>query len=65
MEAELDKVHAFQKVKSGEIVRRIKAAEKDMDQLMERMGRKNGPDAVTEDEYEEMEAQLGDMYVSD
>lgn len=64
LEAELDKVHAFQTVKSGEIVRRIKAAEKDVDNLTQRLERRDGAAAVTEDDFDEMEISLGDMYAS-
>jgi len=37
LEAELDKVFTFQKVKSGEIVRRIKASEKEVEDVVKQL----------------------------
>ncbi|KAL9638666.1 MAG: hypothetical protein Q9204_001418 [Flavoplaca sp. TL-2023a] len=40
LEAELDKVWTFQRVKSGEIVRRIKASEKEVNEVVARLERR-------------------------
>ena len=74
LETELDKVFTFQRVKSGEIVRRIKASEKEVNDVLGRLedsgagGQgQNGeagaarPDAPTEDDFEPLEEDLSDI----
>ncbi|KAK6540657.1 vacuolar transporter chaperone [Orbilia ellipsospora] len=75
LEAELDKVYTFQKVKASEIVRRIKAAELEVEsviKLLERNTRRRAsvavgvPDTETEsepndEEFELLEADLSDV----
>ncbi|KAK6348684.1 vacuolar transporter chaperone [Orbilia javanica] len=75
LEAELDKVYTFQKVKAGEIVRRIKSAEQEVEaviKLLERNTRRRAsvaagvPDTETEsepndEEFEMLEADLSDI----
>src|SRR5438552_2268190 len=41
LEAELDKVFTFQRVKSGEIVRRIKASEKEVNDVVAKLERQS------------------------
>ncbi|RPA85494.1 SPX-domain-containing protein [Ascobolus immersus RN42] len=62
LESELDKVHAFQKVKSGEIVRRIKVAEAEVDSLIDRLaGNFDQVDPVTEEEFLDLQGKLEDI----
>ena len=74
LETELDKVFTFQRVKSEEIVRRIKASEKDVNDVLEKLERsgargqdQNGeagaarPDAPTKDDFELLEEDLTDI----
>ncbi|KAL8715976.1 MAG: hypothetical protein Q9220_000643 [cf. Caloplaca sp. 1 TL-2023] len=75
LEAELDKVWTFQRVKSGEIVRRIKASEKEVNEVIARL-EKRGPrrssqsgtavadddeDIPTEDDFMLLEEDLSDV----
>lgn len=74
MEGELDKVWTFQRVKSGEIVRRIKASEREVDEVVGRL-EKRGPrkssqagngsieddDVPTEDDFMLLEEDLSDI----
>ena len=75
LEAELDKVWTFQRVKSGEIVRRIKASEKEVNEVIARLERRgprrssapNGTaaaeedDIPTEDDFMLLEEDLSDI----
>ncbi|KAL8687296.1 MAG: hypothetical protein Q9218_006489 [Villophora microphyllina] len=75
LEAELDKVWTFQRVKSGEIVRRIKASEKEVNEVISRL-EKRGPrrrssqigataneedDIPSEDDFQLLEEDLSDI----
>lgn len=73
LEGELDKVFTFQRVKSGEIVRRIKASEKEVNDVISRLD-KRGPkpiqngsaglaedDVPTEDDFMLLEEDLSDI----
>lgn len=66
LEQELDKVFTFQKVKSQEIIRRIKASEKEVNEAIARTETANRdesarPDAPTEEEYLLLEEDLSDI----
>jgi SPX domain protein involved in polyphosphate accumulation len=67
LEDELDKVYTFQKVKSSEIIRRIKASEKEVNETIERtQAALQGDDRAradqpTEDEYMLLEEDLSDI----
>lgn len=74
LEGELDKVWTFQRVKSGEIVRRIQASEKEVNEVVGRLERR-GPrrsiqagtgaaeddDVPTEDDFMLLEEDLSDI----
>lgn len=74
LESELDKVFTFQRVKSGEIVRRIKASEKEVNNVIGRLDNR-GPkpvqnentvqtqedDVPTEDDFMFLEEDLSDI----
>lgn len=74
LEAELDKVFTFQRVKSGEIVRRIQASEKEVGEVLARLD-DNGPkkpspsgiggetegDGPTEEDFMLLEEDLSDI----
>lgn len=74
LEGELDKVFTFQRVKSGEIVRRIKASEKEVNDVIGRLD-KRGPrrqslngkvadtedDVPTEEDFNLLEEDLSDI----
>ena len=74
LEGELEKVFTFQRVKSGEIVRRIKASEKEVNDVIARLD-KRGPkpsqngnvshaeeeDVPTEDDFMLLEEDLSDI----
>ena len=75
LESELDKVFSFQRVKSGEIVRRIKASEKEVNDVIGRL-EKRGPkptqngtiadnaqeaDVPTEDDFMLLEEDVSDI----
>ncbi len=74
LEGELDKVWTFQRVKSGEIVRRIQASEKEVNEVIGRLERR-GPrrsgqagvgateedDVPTEDDFMLLEEDLSDI----
>ena len=74
LEGELDKVFTFQRVKSGEIVRRIRASEKEVNDVIGRLD-KRGPkptqngnarnteeeDIPTEDDFMLLEEDLSDI----
>ncbi|KAI4151766.1 MAG: hypothetical protein L6R39_001955 [Caloplaca ligustica] len=75
LEGELDKVWTFQRVKSGDIVRRIKASEKEVNEVIRRL-EKRGPrrsstqigntateddDIPTEDDFMLLEEDLSDI----
>lgn len=74
LEGELEKVFTFQRVKSGEIVRRIKASEKEVNDVIGRLD-KRGPkptqngnaghaeeeDVPTEDDFMLLEEDLSDI----
>lgn len=73
LEGELDKVFTFQRVKSGEIVRRIKASEKEVNDVVSRLDKRrprptqNGntgqadDDVPTEDDFMLLEEDLSDI----
>ncbi|KAF2730099.1 SPX-domain-containing protein [Polyplosphaeria fusca] len=63
LESELDKVYTFQKVKSEEIVRRIKASEKEVNDVVAKVDRNNpmGTDSPLEDDFELLEEDLSDI----
>ncbi|KIX93442.1 uncharacterized protein Z520_10861 [Fonsecaea multimorphosa CBS 102226] len=65
LEAELDKVFTFQKLKSQEIISRIKAAEAEVKQVVERQERQNQngsePDEELENDFDLLEADLSDI----
>lgn len=73
LEGELDKVFTFQRVKSGEIVRRIKATEREVNDVISRLD-KRGPkptqngnaglvedDVPTEDDFMLLDEDLSDI----
>jgi SPX domain protein involved in polyphosphate accumulation len=72
LEAELDKVFTFQRVKSGEIIRRIKASEKDVNSVVSKL-EQQGPrrpsqanpevfaDVPTEEDFMLLEEDLSDI----
>lgn len=65
LEQELDKVHTFQQVKSGEIVRRIKVSEKEVNDVIQRAEQANNGnqnvDAPSEEDFEALEEDLSDI----
>lgn len=73
LEAELDKVFTFQRVKSGEIVRRIKTSEKEVNHVINRLDQRgprpsqngNGAnldeDVPTEEDFMLLEEDLSDV----
>lgn len=65
LEQELDKVHTFQQVKSGEIVRRIKVSEKEVNDVIARAEQANNGsqtvDPPSEDDFEALEEDLSDI----
>lgn len=65
LDAELDKVFTFQKLKSQEIVSRIKSSEVEVKQVIERQEHQTTPDADTDDDLENdfdlLEADLSDI----
>lgn len=56
LDAELDKVYTFQKVKSNEINRRIKQADKDVKKVLQ--DAESNPQSVEEAEFEDLEEML-------
>lgn len=58
LESELDKVYTFQKVKAGEISRRIKDAEKEVTSVVRQLELDNPPD---EQQFEDLEEELSDI----
>jgi SPX domain protein involved in polyphosphate accumulation len=69
MEAELDKVFTFQRVKSQEIIKRIKASGQEVNAVLERVKRQEAPnaaqnggdDAPTEEDFLLLEEDLSDI----
>ena len=69
MEAELDKVFTFQRVKSQEIIKRIKASEQEVNVVLERVrqheganaAQNGGDDAPTEEDFLLLEEDLSDI----
>ncbi|KAI9753835.1 MAG: vacuolar transporter chaperone [Candelina submexicana] len=66
LESELDKVFTFQRVKSGEIVRRIKSSEKEVNDVIAKLDQRgpegtNADDGPTEDEFLLLEEDLSDI----
>lgn len=65
MEAELDKVFTFQKLKSEEIVRRIRNSEREVKTVVEKQDSSNTPkdkqDPDLEEDFELLEADLSDV----
>ena len=60
LESELDKVFTFQKVKSQEIIQRIKAAEAEVNLVISKSDSR-GPDAPTEEDYILLEDDLSEI----
>ncbi|VVT58568.1 uncharacterized protein SAPINGB_P006274 [Magnusiomyces paraingens] len=58
LEAELDKVYTFQKVKNGEIARRIKDAEREVNAVVHQLDLNDPP---TEQQFEDLEEELSDI----
>lgn len=66
LEGELDKVFTFQRVKSGEIVRRIDSSEKEVGDVIGKLDRQglegaNAEDGPTEEEFMLLEEDLSDI----
>ncbi|KZF22342.1 SPX-domain-containing protein [Xylona heveae TC161] len=67
LEGELDKVFTFQRVKSGEIVRRIKSSEKEVNEVLARQqriiegGARDGEEAPSEEDFMLLEEDLSDV----
>ena len=65
LEGELDKVFTFQKLKSEEIVRRIKSSEKEVKAVVEKQAHSNKPkdeqDPDLEEDFELLEADVSDI----
>lgn len=64
LETELDKVYSFTKVKSEEIIRRIGASEKEVNEVVERAdgnGGTSAQDSPTEEDFELLEEDLSDI----
>jgi SPX domain protein involved in polyphosphate accumulation/uncharacterized membrane protein YidH (DUF202 family) len=65
LEGELDKVFTFQKLKSEEIVRRIKSSEREVKSVVDKQDRANKPkdeqDADLEEDFDLLEADLSDI----
>ena len=65
LEGELDKVYTFQKLKAQEIVSRIKASDREVEQVLQRQERQNTAEDSTDDGLEEdfmlLEADLSDV----
>ena len=68
LETELDKVYTFQRVKAGEIVRRIKSSEREVTQVIDNLrayeSTENGGNAFdppSEEEFELLEEDLSDI----
>ena len=64
LEGELDKVFTFQKVKSGEIVRRIKASSKEVEDVIkafEENRGQTGGNGPNEEDFEMLEEELSDI----
>ncbi|KAI9720646.1 MAG: hypothetical protein M1812_002826 [Candelaria pacifica] len=66
LEGELEKVFTFQRVKSGEVVRRIKSSEKEVNDVIEKLAQQ-GPDGTiaedgpTEEDFMLLEEDLSDI----
>jgi SPX domain protein involved in polyphosphate accumulation len=63
LEAELDKVFTFQKVKSQEIVRRIKASEKEVEEVVNKQAQVEAEKAAGREPAEGVEEQLEDDFM--
>ena len=61
LESELDKVYTFQKLKSDEIIRRIKASEKEVHQVIDQSTDAEDSDSSLEEDYLLLEADLSDI----
>lgn len=72
LEEELDKVFTFQKVKAGEIVRRIKVSEREVEDVVKQLDSRpparssltpdaQGQEGPTEEDFALLEADLSDM----
>jgi SPX domain protein involved in polyphosphate accumulation len=61
LEAELDKVFTFQKVKSGEIVRRIKVSQKEVEDVIKLLDSREEVQRPTENDFEMLEEDLSDI----
>lgn len=60
LEGELDKVFSFQRLKSEEIIRRIRASEKEVHQVI-RQAEESGDESAFEDDFLLLEADLSDI----
>ncbi|KAF2268493.1 SPX-domain-containing protein, partial [Lojkania enalia] len=63
LEAELDKVYTFQKVKSDEIIRRIAASEKEVSEVVAKLDQNDGAaqNVPSEEDFELLEEDLSDI----
>ena len=64
LEAELDKVYTFQKVKAEEIIRRIAASEKEVNDVVGKVDNNTlepGEDSPSEEDFELLEEDLSDI----
>lgn len=62
LENELDKVFTFQKVKAGEIVRRIVVSEKEVEDVIRALDQRGqGQDGPSEEDFEMLEEDLSDI----
>jgi SPX domain protein involved in polyphosphate accumulation len=64
LEAELDKVYSFTKVKSEEIIRRIGASEKEVTEVVSKLdsnGSNAAHDSPSEEDFELLEEDLSDI----
>lgn len=72
LEEELDKVFTFQKVKAGEIVRRIKDSEREVEEVVKQLDSRppagstlspgaQAQEGLTEEDFALLEADLSDM----
>jgi SPX domain protein involved in polyphosphate accumulation len=62
LESELDKVFVFQKLKSEEIIRRIQASEREVNDVVSRLDAgPNRPDRPTDEDFLLLEADLSDI----
>lgn len=61
LEKELDKVYSFQKVKSGEIMRRLQAAKQEVEEIIQSNDAQNEDYALLEEELSHIIADVHDL----